>query len=227
MKTNGKDFPIQDESLDTEEPILLKDSDKRSQLKVVEKEKANQSIWLEHASFRIVLISMFSALAIVLGYMLAYIPNIEIFTLSIFLSGFILGRKEGIIVGCFSAFIFCFFNPIGPSPLPLFIYQLFHYSFTGFLGGVLAKYLKNKPYFKPDEDLYIFPVMALFGVIGAIITICFQVFSSLIYVLFFFESFIPYFLTGILFTVIHIVGNTLGFIYILPGLIQLINKMLH
>ena len=40
------------------------------------------------------------------------------------------------------------------------------------------------------------------------------------------DEFIPYFLTGIVFTVTHIIGNTLGFIFILPGLIQLTYKML-
>jgi energy-coupling factor transport system substrate-specific component len=229
-KTYEKDFPIQNKHLDKEESIIFKDVNKESQLQDIEQEKVNHSIWLEITSFRIVLISMFSALAIVLGYMLAYIPNIELFTLTIFLSGFILGRREGIIVGCFSSFIFCFFNPIGTSPLPLFTFQLFHYSLTGFLGGILSNYLKNKSFFKQNEDLYVFPVMVLFGIIGALITMYFQIFSSLIDVLFFFgtlESFIPYFLTGIPFTVIHIIGNTLGFIFILPGLIQLLNKMLH
>jgi energy-coupling factor transport system substrate-specific component len=229
-KTYEKDFPIQDKLKDAEEPLLVKNGGKESQLQVVEQEKANYSVWLERSTFRIVLISMFSALAIVLGYMLAYIPNIELFTLSIFLSGFILGRRDGIIVGSFSSFIFCFFNPIGTSPLPLFIFQLIHYSFTGFLGGVARNYLKNKSFFKPEKDLYVLPVMILFGLIGALITISFQIFSSLIDVLFFFgslESFIPYFLTGIPFTVVHIIGNTLGFIFILPGLIQVLNKMLH
>jgi len=192
-------------------------------------EKANHSAWLERKTFRIVLVSTFSALAIVLGYMLAYIPNIELFTLTIFLSGFILGKKDGIIVGCFSSLIFCFFNPLGASPLPLLTFQLFHYSLTGFLGALIRDYLKKKNFFKPDEDLYITPVMIIFGLMGALITINFQIFASMVDVLSFFgtiDEFIPYFLTGILFTVTHIIGNTLGFIFILPGLIQLIYKML-
>ena len=44
----------------------------------VEPEKANHSVWLERTSFRIVLISTFTALAIVLGYLLASLPNIEL-----------------------------------------------------------------------------------------------------------------------------------------------------
>jgi hypothetical protein len=71
--------------------------------------------------------------------------------------------------------------------------------------------------------------MVLFGLIGALITVSFQLISSIIHVLSFLgtlNEFLPYFLSGIVFTVIHIIGNTLGFIFILPGLIQLINKLI-
>jgi len=201
-----------------------------SEVQELDQEKENHSAWLERKTFRIVLSSTFVALAIVLGYMLAYIPNIELFTLTIFLSGFILGKRDGIIVGFFSSLIFCFFNPIGASPLPLLTFQLFHYSLTGFLGALTRDYLKRKTFFKPDEDMFVLPVMVLFGLMGALITINFQIFASMVDVLSFFgtiDEFIPYFLTGIVFTVTHIIGNTLGFIFLLPGLIQLTFKMLE
>ncbi|TKJ20895.1 MAG: hypothetical protein CEE43_11670 [Promethearchaeota archaeon Loki_b32] len=195
----------------------------------IEQEKENHSVWLERNSFRIALISTFSALAIVLGYLLAHIPNIELFTLTIFLSGFILGKRDGMMIGLLSSFIFCYFNPFGSSPLPLLAFQLFHYSITGFLGALTSDLLQRKKSFKPSEDLYKFSIVALLGIIGALITTNFQIFSSFIYVLSFLGSldeFLPYFLTGSIFTAIHIIGNTLGFIFILPGLIQLIRKML-
>ncbi|MBA7677655.1 hypothetical protein ES703_85915 [subsurface metagenome] len=195
----------------------------------IEQERITHSIWLERNSFRIALISTFTALAIVLGYLLAYIPNIELFTLMIFLSGFILGKRDGMMVGLLSSFIFCYFNPFGSSPMPLLAFQLFHYSITGFLGALTNDLLQRKKSFKPSEDLYKFSIMALLGIIGALITANFQIFSSIIYVLSFLGSlneFLPYFLTGSIFTAIHIIGNTLGFIFILPGLIQLIRKML-
>lgn len=208
----------------------LNDSKKSTDTIDLDIEKEIHSMWLERKSFRIALISTFSALCIVIGYLLAVIPNIELFTLTIFLSGFTLGKREGMIIGIFSSFIFCFFNPFGPSPLPLLTFQLFHYSLTGLLGGLSSNFLKKKDWLNQDTDLYIFPVMAFFGFLGALLTINFQIFSSLIDVLSFFgtlEEFLPYFLTGIIFTTVHIIGNTLGFIFILPGLIQLVNKMLY
>jgi len=191
--------------------------------------KVNHSVWLERKSIRIALLSTFTALAVVLGYTLAYLPNIELFTLTVFLSGFILGKRDGMIVGFLSSFIFCFFNPFGASPLPLLTFQLVHYSLTGLLGALTSNLLKKTKYFDPNEDLYNKFAMFIFGIIGALITASFQIGASLIDVFSFFgtfDEFFPYFLTGIPFTITHIIGNTLGFIFILPGLIQLINKLL-
>ncbi|MFW9989162.1 MAG: ECF transporter S component, partial [Candidatus Odinarchaeota archaeon] len=181
-------------------------------------------------SFRIVLISTFSALAIVLGYLLAYIPNIELFTLTVFLAGFILGKRDGMIMGFLSSFTFCFFNPLGASPLPLFAFQLTHYSITGLVGGIIGNLFKKRKLFEFNDDLYKPSVMTLFGAIGALITSSFQFLSALVEVLSYFgtlNEYVPYLMTGLIFTVVHIIGNTLGFIFILPGLIPLIKKMLY
>jgi len=192
-------------------------------------ERVNQSVWLEKRSFRIALIGTFSALAVVLGYMLAYIPNIEIFTLMIFLAGFVMNKKEGAIVGLLSSTIFTFFNPFGPSPPPLFFYQITHYTLTGMLGGLTRDYLCNKKFFKPREDLYVFRIMLIFGVLGASITFIYDFLSTLLggfIVSITIEYFIATYISGIIFTTIHLVGNILVFIFLLPGLIQLIIKLL-
>ena len=193
-------------------------------------ETENGSVWLKRRSFKIALLSTFTALAVVFGYMLAYIPNIEVFTLTIFLSGFILGKKEGIIVGFFSSTIFAFFNPLGVSPPPLYLYQVVHYSLTGFSGGLVRNFLNNKKFFKPKEDLYVFPVIALFGFVGGVITFIYDLLSTFFGAILFSQSmnyFIVTYLSGIVFTSIHLIGNVLGFIFILPGLIQLIMKLLN
>ncbi len=225
LKSDTENFTIHKKAVNSLKPTI-----EETKVLNIEKEKVNDSMWLERRSFRITLISTFTALSVVIGYLLAVIPNIELFTLIIFLSGFILGNREGMVIGFFSSFIFCFFNPFGPSPLPLLTFQLFHYSLTGLCGGLLSNYFRRKDFYKMDGDLYVFPVMFIFGVIGALITTFFQIFSSLTSVLSVFgtiDEFLPYILSGIIFTITHIIGNTLGFIFILPGLISLINKMLY
>lgn len=194
-----------------------------------ELEKSNSTPWLERKTFRIALLSTFTALSVVLGYMLVFLPNIEIFTLMIFLSGFILGKRDGAVIGLMSSFIFVFFNPYGISPLPLFAYQLAHYSLVGILGGLTHSYLKKKDYFKPEEDLYVFRVLLLFAIIGALVTFVYDILSTLIGALSIFgtiETFWATYIFGLPFTTIHLIGNTLGFIFILPGLIQLIYRLL-
>ena len=196
---------------------------------IIDIEVANNSIWREEKTFHVALVSTFSALSVVLGYMLAYIPNIELFTLFIFMSGFVLSKRDGFLIGLLSSSIFTFFNPLGASPPPLFVYQLIHYSLTGFLGGLIKDFLIKKTYFKPKEDLYVFQVMILFGIIGGTITFIYDILSTLIggfLVSMTIEYFLTSYLTGIIFTLIHLVGNILGFVFILPGLIQLIIRLI-
>jgi hypothetical protein len=74
--------------------------------------------------------------------------------------------------------------------------------------------------------------MILFGSLGFIITASFQVLASLVDVLVSYgtiEAFVPYFFNpaAFPFTIIHLIGNTLGFIFILPGLIQLVQIMIY
>ena len=201
---------------------------KTDDVEILNSERVNSSVWLERRSFRISLIATFTALAIVLGYAMAYIPNIEVFTLMIFLSGFIMSKKEGAIIGLLSASIFTFFNPFGPSPPPLFIYQLIHYSLTGISGGLAKDFMLNRKFFKPKEDLYVYQVMIIFGVIGGILTFLFDILSTLLggfTVSTSIDYFIASYLFGIVFTTVHLIGNILVFVFLLPGLIQIILKL--
>ena len=199
----------------------------------IETETVNSSVWLERKSLRIALIGTFTALSIVLGYTLAYIPNIEVFTMTIFLAGFIMSKKEGAIIGLLSGFIFTFFNLLGTSIIypQLFVYLLIHYSMTGALGGLAKDFLRKKEYFKPTEDLYIFRIMLLFGFLGAIITFIFDILSTYFFlsgstVSITLDYFVASYLFSIVFTTVHLIGNILVFVFLLPGLIQVITRLL-
>ena len=64
---------------------------------------------------KLVRAAMFAALAVGLGYSLMLVPNIELITVIIFLSGLTLGIRWGILVGAVSEFIFSAMNPLGSS----------------------------------------------------------------------------------------------------------------
>jgi len=192
-------------------------------------EKETGSKWLERASFRIALTSIFISLSIVLGYMLIFIPNIEVITVMIFLSGFILGKKEGLIVGAFSSFIFCFFNPMGSSQLPLLVVQIVYYSLVGLIGAFTSDFIEKRSFFNSKDDLYVYQVLVIFGVIGGVLTTIYSIFSEIAGFITISAPGVPfsaYFLMGVPWTIVHIVGNVLGFVFILPGLIQIINTLL-
>ena len=198
----------------------------------IETEKINNSEWLERRAallspLSISFIAIFTALSVVLGYLMAFIPNLEVFTMMIFLSGFIMSKKEGAIIGLLSASIFTFFHPLGPPPLALFVYLLIHYSTTGVLGGLAKDFLRKKEYFKPTEDLYVFRIMFLFGFLGAVITFVFDILSTLFFtVSITLDYFVALYLSAIVYTIVHLIGNILGFIFLLPGLIQVIIKLI-
>ena len=169
------------------------------------------------------------ALSIVLGYMLIFLPNIELITAMIFLSGFVLGKKEGLLVGAFSSFIFCFFNPMGSSQLPLLTVQVVYYSVVGIVGSFTHDFFKKKSYYNPQDDLYTYQVMGLLAVIAGVLTTIYSVFSELAGFITISAPGVPfsaYFLIGVPWTILHIIGNVLGFVFILPGLIQIINTLL-
>ena len=71
--------------------------------------------------------------------------------------------------------------------------------------------------------------LLIFGFIGAIMTFCFDIVSSIVDSIWLFgtlDAFWLYYTSGLAFTTLHLIGNTLVFIFILPVLIQLIYKLL-
>lgn len=192
--------------------------------------KQNNTVWLERKSFRVALMSTFTALTVVLGYMLVFLPNIELVFTMIFLAGFIMGTRDGGIIGLFSSFIFCFFNPLGASPLPLLALQMIYYTSIGLISGALGRFMETRLFFNPYEDLYVFPVMIIFALIGGSVTFIYDILSTVVLALSVFgtmDAFWPNYLIGLPFTVTHLVFNILASIFILPGLIQLCYRLLN
>jgi hypothetical protein len=133
------------------------------------------------------------------------------------------------IIGFLSSAIYTTLNPFGTSPLLLFAYQLLHYTLTGWSGGIIRSYLNKKEYFKPKADLYVLKILVIFGFTGAMLTFIYDILSTLFggfIVSYTIEYFLVTYFSGLIFTTVHLIGNVLGFIFILPGLIQLILKLL-
>jgi len=92
--------------------------------------------WTSRVAVKAVLV----ALSVTLGLLLVSVPNVELLTFSIFVSGAVLGRSAGALVGALSWAVFSAVNPMGTGlgfP-PMFVAQIVSGAITGFAGGVSA-----------------------------------------------------------------------------------------
>jgi hypothetical protein len=85
----------------------------------------------------VILAALFIALSVALGFLLAGIPNLELMTLTVFMSGVFCGARLGGAIGALSSLIFSLLNPLGPAPVPLLAAQVAGFAVIG-LGGGLA-----------------------------------------------------------------------------------------
>ncbi len=186
---------------------------------------------LDQESFNVAVIAVFSALSVLIGFILVAIPNFELFSLMMFFCGFSFGKKNGLSISMISVTIFVFLNPMGASHFLLFSAQLTLYSILSLLGFLVHKYLKNKEYFKPDLDLFVLKVLILFAGVGFSWTLMYDIIATIAgylpFIEFSIEVYIPIFLAGIPFSVVHIVANTFLFIFVLPALIQINTKIMR
>jgi hypothetical protein len=159
---------------------------------------------------QIILMSIFIALAVAVGQ--DPIPNVELVSATIFLSGVMLGAKYGVAVGAIATFLFSFFNAYGPAAPPLLIAQMFGMMLTGLSGGLVQKF------FGPAG-----PPAWFLGLAGLMLTFVYDLLttvSSIFILKTGWPGLIAAIATGFLFFLLHQISNTLIFALFLPTLIR-------
>jgi len=157
------------------------------------------------ATKELVKMGLFVALALALGFALAHIPNVELITLTIFISGCLLGRGKGVVVGGVAMALFAIFNPLGPTVAPVALAQVVGMGFVGFSGGIIGSRMKA---FKSSW------VRGTFLAVGGFsLTLFYDILTNLAVALAFglWERWYAVVIGGITFSLIHIVSNTLIF----------------
>ena len=159
--------------------------------------------------------AIFSSTAIGLGFAFMFIPNLEFISVTVFLSGLTLGGYIGAMVGGTSMLVYSGLNPLGSGliHLPLFISQILAMSIVGILGGLGKITLFNL------KRKYLVPIS---GVFGFFCTLWYNGITTLSYPLsagFSFDEALAYSISGILFTLMHLISNTLIFTVVVPGYI--------
>ncbi len=148
-------------------------------------------------------IGVFAALAFGLNSPFLAVPNVEVFSLTIFLSGLFMGKASGTAVAFVAGIIFVFFNPNGPQPIPLVGFvQIFGFMVFGFSGGLARPILLNV-----NEAVRAIWLMTLLGIV---LTLCYDLLTNLAFA-YLFGPFWPALIGGLGFSLVHIICNAVIF----------------
>jgi hypothetical protein len=169
---------------------------------------------------RNILASMLVALIVTLGYVLAAVPNVELMTIAVFISGYLLGARLGAMVGAASMALHSLFNPLGAALPPLMLAQMGAFVITALAGACCAPLLCAIR-FRVAE-------IALAGLIGFTLTLLYDVATS---VAAYFVAMDPdstlrlwqFVSGGVAFMLMHLVWNTGLFLVVLPPALRILS----
>lgn len=117
-------------------------------------------------------LGVLTALVTALGFLLASVPNVELMSLSTFVSGALLGAASGALVGGGAMAIYSALNPYGMAPPPVFVTQVAGLALFGVAGGVLARPAGH-------SGLSAAPGLVAGGVVGAALTLLYDALTNL------------------------------------------------
>jgi hypothetical protein len=176
-------------------------------------------------STKVSMVAMLSATSIALSYALYWLPNIELTSLMIFLSGFALGSRNGIVVGLITELVFSNFNPLGPAPPAILLAQVCCMMLIGAVGGVAARF--------SDQGSTRFRSSLKMGAIGLYLTLLYDLVTDLGFALSFpvgndlVLTYVTYLVLGSPFMIVHVFSNTLLFGTIGPSASHYMVKMIQ
>ncbi len=164
----------------------------------------------------VVLIAAFVALAVA-GSLIEQIPNVEILTMTVFLSGVLLGPLAGLLTGALSAFLFSTLNPLGQASPPLLAAQIISLAIGGTMGGLLR-------FADPASRRGRF----VLGLCGLALTLVYDLLTTISFTLVVdlnWKAFLGALAFGAPFYALHLLSNTLIFVFILPILIPRLSAL--
>ncbi|MHA1312770.1 MAG: hypothetical protein ACTSRB_02560 [Candidatus Helarchaeota archaeon] len=208
---------------DKKDPIIDKIQNKTTLEKEIKFERK------KNVALQISLIAILTATGIGGSYALVFLPNVEILTLTIFITSFLFGMSVGCPMAAISSLIFHSFNPWGVAPLPTLVILLTLYVFVAVVGGLLGRIRKKNP---DSEIKYSAWTVYKYAILGASLTLLYDFGSALSSVFFYpFQLITPnliffIYIAQIPYTIIHVVCNSLLFGLVAPQVIIRINKFI-
>jgi hypothetical protein len=168
---------------------------------------------------KITTIGTYAATCIGAGYMLTMIPNVEIFSMLVFLGGLLFGKVIGLLNGFLSALIYFTFNLLGASPPLLLIVQLVAYTLLGLLGGMLRPTRLRRSISSVSQ--------AVFATIGAVFSFSYLFIADISFAIVFGINIVAQLVAGLVFTTINVICNIITFGFLMPILIVSLDKHLQ
>nr|MDO8113188.1 hypothetical protein [Candidatus Sigynarchaeota archaeon] len=165
---------------------------------------------------KIAIIATYAGLCVGAGYMLALIPNVEIFTMLVFLGGLLFGKAIGSLVGFIASILYFIFNLYGASPIPLLVVQLVAYTVLGFAGGFFNDSSLRKNITRKSQ--------VVLGIIGASFAFGYTIIADLIFSYIMGINFWAWVAQGSIFTGILVVCNAITFSSLLPLILVPLDK---
>ncbi|MDP8207434.1 MAG: ECF transporter S component [Candidatus Electryonea clarkiae] len=165
-------------------------------------------------SKRLAQISLFTAMAVVCGYILIAVPNVELITVVISLAGLYLGSIGGLTVGILSVIIYNGLNAWGIPFPPVWIAQMVGQGLNGFLFGLLRR---------PIGSGNILQRVIICLVAGIFVTALFDIITTIAFPISTGigpgKGWVPFIIAGLPFAAIHLISNGFIFALLLPAIL--------
>lgn len=157
-------------------------------------------------TYKLTLIAIFAALAIIGRYAFTFIPNVQPVTAIIIICGVLLGSGAAIILSLLVTFLSNMILGMGIWT----VWQIISWALIGFIAGMIGKYVKDIHI----SYLILFGVFSgyLYGFIISLMT--YQVTGK----------FWPYYLLGLPFDTYHAIGNGVFILLLYPLIKYLLKK---
>ncbi len=161
-------------------------------------------------------LGLFAGTAVGAGYLLASVPNVELMSLIIALSGAVLGPLAGAVCGALAGAIFSLGNPFGPPPPLLLLAQITGHAMMGIMGWAGGiRILKGAAETSLRRGVVWAAIVALVG------TFSYELLTNLSIVAMFEDTSLKVILIGAIpYSLIHLGVNTLLFVLFFPLLVR-------
>ncbi|MFX1562263.1 MAG: hypothetical protein ACFFDP_03035 [Promethearchaeota archaeon] len=181
--------------------------------------KENGHFFKDSTAWKVSLIAILTATALGGNYALSGVPNVEISSVMVFLSGFLFGFTIGALVGFTAMTIYQFLNPWGPFIPPIGGAVIACTVFIGIVGGISGR---NYQIGKTVEIKWV-TGLALLGVTT---TLFFDLATNYAYTITFGVPYIVAVTFGLPFSLIHVASNGLLFGLLTPPISQVVSQIL-